>query len=227
MTHSTSTAQDRRRWLEFFLLFVLAPVGLFFIRDHFTRWIVPTLVVTAFLCLAVLLRDPLFERRRLGFGAQPWRALGPILLRFVPGALLLSAAVAVFQPELLFAFPRREPLWWAVIMVAYPLLSVYPQEVLFRTFFFHRYRRILKTQTGAVLWSTFVFGLAHLFFANWMAPTLTAVGGYLFARTYIRTESTGLASVEHALWGDFLFTVGLGVYFWGGSIRAMVDVAGP
>ena len=55
---------------------------------------------------------------------------------------------------------------------------------------------------------------------------MTAVGGYLFARTYARSESTLMVSLEHALWGDFLFTVGLGWYFWGGSIRMMAETAG-
>ena len=120
--------------------------------------------------------------------------------------------------------PRE--IWWMVVMIAYPLLSVYPQEILFRTFFFHRYRPILGSRHGAILWSAFVFGLAHLFFANWIAPTLTALGGYLFARTYTRSGSTLAAVIEHALWGDFLFTIGLGWYFYGGSIRNMAQAAG-
>ena len=218
------------RWAELTLLFVVFPIGLYFVRQEFSRWIVPTLLVTATVCTAVLLRDKGFERKCLGLGPDGWQGLKSQLrsigLSFIPGALILSAAVAVFRPDLLFSFPKREPFWWMVVMIAYPLLSVYPQEILFRTFFFHRYRPILGSRHGAILWSAFVFGLAHLFFANWIAPTLTALGGYLFARTYTRSGSTLAAVIEHALWGDFLFTIGLGWYFYGGSIRNMAQAAG-
>ncbi len=222
-----SSRLSAARWIEMSILFVAFPIGLYFVREEFSRLIVPTLLVTAAGCLIFLLRDPDFDRRRLGLRVSGeldgWRpAVALILHRFIPGAILISLAVAVLRPELLFSFPRREPTWWLVIMVLYPLLSVYPQELLFRTFFFHRYERLFRTQLGCVLWSAFVFGLAHLFFNNWLAPTLTAAGGYLFATTYARTGSTVLVSIEHALWGDFLFTIGLGYYFYGGSIRAMV-----
>ena len=66
--------------------------------------------------------------------------------------------------------------------------------------------------------SGFCFGLAHLFFANWIAPVLTALGGVIFARTYSRSGSTMLVSVEHSLWGNFIFTIGLGWYFYAGAI---------
>lgn len=145
-----------------------------------------------------------------------------VLYRFLPGAAVISLLVAVLRPELLFAFPQREPTWWLVVMLAYPLLSVYPQELIFRTFFFHRYESLFKTRLGCLLLSAAVFGLAHLFFNHWLAPTMTAVGGYLFASTYARSRSTVWVSIEHALWGDFLFTIGLGYYFWGGSIRALI-----
>lgn len=226
MSPRPSPAGTLRRWVEMSIIFIAFPIGLYFIRAIFAPLIVPTLLVTAAGCLLVLLRDPDFDRRHLGLHVssklESWRPiLALILRRFIPGAVAISLIVAALRPDLLFSFPRREPGWWLVIMLAYPLLSVYPQELLFRTFFFHRYGSILKTQLACVLWSAFVFGLAHLFFANWIAPTLTAAGGYLFATTYARSGSTLLVSLEHALWGDFLFTIGLGYYFWGGSIRAM------
>jgi len=62
------------------------------------------------------------------------------------------------------------------------------------------------------------FALAHLFFSNWIAALLSLGGGLLFARTYAHSRSTLLTTVEHGLWGDALFTIGLGWYFYGGSI---------
>lgn len=215
--------RGRRLYLaaELLVIYVGFPVGLVFVREEFARLIVPTLLVTGGGCFFLLWRDPSFDRRRL-WNARDFRDGFLRLLRvFVPAALLVGVAVVVSRPDLLFSFPRREPRWWLVVMVLYPLLSVYPQEIIFRTFFFHRYRPLFGSTTVLVAASALVFGLAHLFFGNWVAPVLTTLGGWLFARTYERSESTLQAVVEHGLWGDFLFTIGLGWYFWGGSIRAM------
>ena len=105
-----------------------------------------------------------------------------------------------------------------MVMVFYPVFSVYPQELIFRAFLFHRYRPLFGSTRNLVIVSAVAFGLAHLFFANLLAPLLSAVGGWIFARTYARSDSTLQATIEHALFGCFLFTVGLGWYFYGGSI---------
>jgi CAAX protease family protein len=46
------------------------------------------------------------------------------------------------------------------------------------------------------------------------AIPLAAVAGLLFASTYERSRSTLLVSIEHALYGDVVFTVGLGSLFY-------------
>jgi membrane protease YdiL (CAAX protease family) len=38
----------------------------------------------------------------------------------------------------------------------------------------------------------------------------TFIGGILFAYTYQKTKSTLLVSIEHAIYGCWLFTVGMG-----------------
>ena len=43
-------------------------------------------------------------------------------------------------------------------------------------------------------------------------------GGFLFALTYSKTKSLLLVSFEHALYGNTLFFLGLGWFFWGGSV---------
>lgn len=208
--------------LEFTTVFVGFPIYLYFVRHSFRNWIIPTLLVTAAVCLMVLLRDPVFDRRRLWNADALGRHLRRSLLTFVPAAALLTLLVGIFAPELLFRLPRERPGLWLLILVLYPVLSVYPQEIIFRTFFFHRYRGLFSKPRTMILASGLVFGLAHLFFGNWLAPVLTTLGGFLFAATYQRSESTLQAFLEHSLWGDFIFTVGLGWYFYGGSIALMV-----
>jgi membrane protease YdiL (CAAX protease family) len=98
---------------------------------------------------------------------------------------------------------------------------VLPQEIIFRLFFFERYRGIFKTRELMIIASGLAFGLAHIIFENWVAALLCAVGGILFAMTYTRHRSLALVSLEHALYGDFVFTVGLGYYFYHGSVAAI------
>jgi CAAX protease family protein len=43
---------------------------------------------------------------------------------------------------------------------------------------------------------------------------LAALAGLLWAHTYERSRSTVLVSLEHALTGNFVFSVGLGALFY-------------
>ena len=131
------------------------------------------------------------------------------------GAIVVGLLFAVIERDLILALPRRQPRLWLLVMCFYPLVSVYPQEIIFRAFVFHRYERLFGDGLRLVVVSAVAFGAAHLFFGNWVAPVLTTLGGYLFARTYARSGSVVLASIEHALWGDLVFTLGIGVYFYG------------
>ncbi len=211
-------ASRRARALEFVLVFLALPTSLIFLRREFAPWLIPFLVVTSIGCFVVLRRDPTFDRRRLWNAADWRRGLRPILTVFVPGAAALALVTATFLPRSFLSFPRSSPLRWAIVLALYPVLSVYPQELIFRTFLFHRYRAVFRTPAARVAASALAFGLAHAFLANWIAPTLSLVGGWLFARTYARSDSTLQSCLDHALWGDFLFTVGLGWYFYTGSI---------
>ena len=66
--------------------------------------------------------------------------------------------------------------------------------------------------------SALIFCFAHVFFINWVAPLLSLFGGLMFATTYSKTNSLLLVSIEHALYGNTLFFIGLGWFFWGGSV---------
>ncbi|XVV01145.1 lysostaphin resistance A-like protein [Actinosynnema sp. CA-248983] len=145
-----------------------------------------------------------------------WR---PMLTLWTLTAAGCAAAVAVLTPGALLVLPREQPLLWAAIVVLYPLFSVYPQELLFRAFLFHRYQPVFGA-TGTVAASALAFGFVHIAFGNWIAVVLSAAGGWIFAARYRETRSLLVASVEHALYGLLMFTVGLGQYFYHGTVTA-------
>jgi membrane protease YdiL (CAAX protease family) len=208
------------RLVEFALLYFGIPTGVVVAFGEGARFpLIPFLLVVTLGCLAALLADRSFDRRQLWNARRAARHLRRILLIFAAGAALIALGTALFEPGRLFSLVRANPALWAAIMVLYPLLSVYPQELIFRTFFFHRYGALFPAPAFAVAANAAAFGYMHVVMQNALAVALSFVGGLLFAYTYHHTRSTVASSIEHALYGCFIFTIGLGWYFYGGAVR--------
>ena len=122
-------------------------------------------------------------------------------------------------PEKLFIVQKSNPGFIWKIMIFYPFFSALPQEFIFCKFFFARYKSFFGEKTLMVAMSSLAFFLAHILFINWVAPVLGLVGGIIFAGTYKKTKSLLMVSIEHSLYGDTLFFIGLGWFFWGGSVN--------
>jgi hypothetical protein len=65
------------------------------------------------------------------------------------------------------------------------------------------------------------FAFMHVIFRNWVAVPLTFAGGLLFAVRDAETGSLATSSFEHALYRCWLFTVGLGRFFYHGTIATV------
>ncbi|HEY1907983.1 MAG TPA: CPBP family intramembrane glutamic endopeptidase [Myxococcaceae bacterium] len=202
------------RWIELGTVFGLLPVML---AMYARALALPVLFVAAWVCLALLWRDPTFQRDELWRREQLWTWLrGPLALALLV-CTLLAVGVFLLEPAHLFDLPRDSPWRWLAVMLLYPVLSVVPQELVFRTFFFHRYGRLFGGRWVAMAASAVTFSWAHIVLANGLAIGLTLLGGWLFARTYLRTRSLVATAVEHAAYGCLLFTVGLGRWFVTGA----------
>lgn len=127
------------------------------------------------------------------------------------GIAVLTTVFMVFvDKQNLFKVVLNKPLLWIAIIFIYSLFSVYPQELIYRTFFFRRYQFLLKSDALFLFINAILFSLAHILFRNALVMFITFCGGLLFAYTYKKTESTVLVSIEHAIYGSWLFTVGMG-----------------
>jgi membrane protease YdiL (CAAX protease family) len=202
---------------EFLLLFVAMPLAY-----RLTPWQVPALPVlwiVALYCYWQLRRDGSFDRSRL-WNAHPLAAhFVSIITLFVAGALLLFLALRLSAPDLLFSLLRTKPRVWATLMAFYPILSVYPQGIIYRSFLMHRYASVFSSGWALVLTSAVAFSFMHIVYRNPIAVTLTFIGGLIFAWRYRATSSLLTSSVEHALYGCWLFTVGLGDFFYHGRAQ--------
>jgi uncharacterized protein len=202
--------------IEFLLLFFAGPTLFAYGRHRFPA--IPALWVVTAYCLFILLHDPKFDRRRL-WDAVRLHQQAPVMLGLF--AVVAAAGVALvlrYAPETFLSLPRTNPTLWGVLMVLYPLLSVYPQGIIYRAFVFDRYSRLFGGGWGMVVVSAIAFAYVHIVFRNPLAVVLTFLGGMLFAFRYWQTGSVFVSSFEHALYGCAIFTIGLGRWFFHGAV---------
>ncbi|MDG2187761.1 MAG: CPBP family intramembrane metalloprotease [Hyphomicrobiales bacterium] len=154
----------------------------------------------------------------LNFSSFTTNNLIIIFVRWFFLSLLIFIITFYFYNDKLFIIQKENPYLLFIIFFIYPFLSALPQEFIFTTFLFSRYKNLIN-QKYIIYMSAFLFMFAHVLFINFIAPFLSIFGGIIFARTYMKTKSLALVTLEHALYGNTLFFMGLGYYFWGGSVN--------
>lgn len=222
LPRASAVARPRRRrslrlLLEVVVLYIVVPIAML---HALAEWrlplflVLPPLLVTF---VAFLLLDPTFSVKREISRAISWRALIGIAGTLVLLGGAVTYYVATDMPQKFLSLATDRPDVYARVMLLYPLLSVLPQEIAYRTFFFHRYGPLFRRQRPAmIVVNGLLFGFAHLLFGNWLAVTGTVLTGMLFAYRYDTTRSLWAVWLEHTLWGWLVFTVGLGSYFFTG-----------
>jgi membrane protease YdiL (CAAX protease family) len=198
--------------LEFCFLFIGVPLLIRF--RILPNLPIAYLLIAALAAFLVLRYGTSFGSTRCTSAANLRLDLFPLLLRDAVLLTLLGLAVRFRAPHLLFSFVKRAPRLWALVMLFYPLLSVYPQELLYRAFFFHRYEGLFGSGWTMLFASALAFGFVHIIFGNALALALSFIGGLLFAYTYLHSGSLLLTCLDHAIFGNFLFTIGLGQFFY-------------
>lgn len=200
---------DKKLYLltELFLLFVALPTSLLLPYD-FSVKAGSILIAFCYLVYVLLKKTTISFKVKKGIR---WRSFWKqTLVKFAVIAVITAVYVYIVDAPKLFCVPKNNPTLWVLILFVYTFLSVWPQEVIYRTFFFERYANFFADKRLLIFVNAVVFCLAHLFFKNVLVTVLTFIGGLLFAYTYYKTKSTTLVSIEHALYGNWLFTVGMG-----------------
>jgi membrane protease YdiL (CAAX protease family) len=192
---------------ELFLIFICVPISF---AIEFPVWIKMALGIIGFAYVIFVLIKIEGNKFKISKGLNWKQFWKRTLLQLIGIAIITLIYVLIFDSKNLFVMPINKPLVWVIILFVYSFLSVYPQELIYRTFFFQRYKDLFKNEALFILVNAALFSLAHLFFKNTLVMILTFVGGVLFALTFKKTKSTLLVSIEHAIYGCWLFTVGMG-----------------
>ena len=201
---------------ECVFIFGIFPAALSALKPHNLMYVVLWVLTAG--ALVWLYRQPGYSMKadwnKAGLTRLAWRR---ILMRFLPLALALFLFTALVVPAHLFSLPRYNPMMWWTVMMLYPLLSAIPQEVLLRSYFFRRYALLFPQGRAMIVASALAFGWMHVLLQNWVAVSFSFVGGLMISDTYRRTNSLAAACAEHALYGCYIFTLGLGVFFYHGA----------
>ena len=133
-----------------------------------------------------------------------------IAIRFVVIIIATLLFMWIFQKDKLFFVVLKNPMLWIGIVCFYSIFSVYPQEVIYRTFFIHRYQKLFKSHSWLIFVNALLFSFAHIIFNNAFVLLVTFIGGIFFTLTYLKTKNLTITSIEHAIYGSWLFTIGMG-----------------
>ncbi|MFA3918979.1 CPBP family intramembrane glutamic endopeptidase [Ruegeria hyattellae] len=210
-----NTPSDRRLKLEFALFYLAAPVSIAVLLPPTMMF--PALFAFTGLGLGLLNFTPDFRWAELRHGWREWTwrevaFFAVVTLGFCTGLIY------ALRPEAAFFLLRQRPELLAMIWLGYPLVSALPQELLFRPLFFRRYGTILPEGARADILNAAIFAFAHLMYWSWLVALMTFAGGLLFSWAYRQRGSFVYAVLLHAVAGNILFAVGLGVYFYSGNV---------
>lgn len=210
-----SRAARLRLGVEFAVIFVAAPLVMALALPP-TRLFPALFAVTGGgLVLLHLTSGFLWRDLTRGWGAVRWGAVAGMA-----GVTLVTCLAVLMhkEPQALFMPGRADPGLLVMVLLLYPLLSALPQEILFRALYFRRYGGLLPRGREGIVLNAALFALAHLMYWNVVVALMTFFGGLAFAWAYEERRSFATAVVMHAVAGQIVFAVGMGVYFYSGNV---------
>ena len=193
--------------LEFFFIFFILPSAIFFLDSSIIVFLTLYLVFT--LSIVILYFDKSFSFTSLRKKVD-WKFIIIFSLIFFS---LSFFYVILLDKDLLFIFPKSNFELWLLVILIYPFLSVIPQEIVYRVFFFQRYFPNERSFYFLTLLNMIVFSYGHIVFNNVHAILITAIVSPIFTYAYLK-KSFFTCIILHALGGQIIFTLGLGKYFF-------------
>jgi hypothetical protein len=196
---------NRKLITEFICLFIGLPI---FLSLPIPGWIKISTVLIALVYIILIAHNNgwlSFSAFKPNGHRSKW-----LWLRLTSFGIISLVLFAIYRPSDLFKpLINNFPLWLFILFI-YTILSVLPQEWIYRYFYMRRYNiPLLQGPTGIII-NGLVFSLAHLFLMNGIVLFITFIGGCLFFWSYQRSNSLRAVCLEHAFYGLWLFSIGAG-----------------
>ncbi len=199
-----------RRWLEIVFIYVGVPFSYYLDLIPVDKFIFLSIIFLIY--LYIILKDRTLKRNQFRLNAsKAWRV---IFFRTTIIISFLLSYVWITFPEQFFKLPSQAPRMWVLLMVLYPLWSVIPQEFVFRVYFYHRFSGLIRNRNLFVLINALLFSFSHIIFRNYIALLFTFIASIMFSLTYLRYRSFSIVALEHSLYGNLIFTIGPGEFFY-------------
>ena len=198
--------------IEFLVIYFLIPLMVIFINFFFSEqkiFVFLPLFLVFFLSLYLLKKTPSFSFDFLKKETE-WKFVFLVSLIFVVSGLVYTI---ILDSNLLFNLPKNYFFIWLAVILFYPILSVIPQEIIFRVLFFERYSCLFKNQFLYLVLNSIIFAYIHLVFQNFHAFFITLITSPIFAYAYLN-KSFKTCFITHTVGGQLVFTYGLGEYFY-------------
>lgn len=193
--------------IEFLIIFILLPISFAIKFDGRVKMVIG---IGGFLYIIYVLLKVEKKKIKVAPNLNWILFFRQTFVKLIGIIVITTLYVWITDKEALFNVLLTKPRFWLFILFFYSVFSVYPQELIYRTFYFQRYSNLFKNKNLFLFVNAIVFSLGHIFFKNPLVMLLTFLGGLLFAITYNKTQSTLLVTIEHAIYGCWLFTVGMG-----------------
>ncbi len=194
--------------IEFFIIFILLPSLLFFLKST---------IITFFFLYLVFTYSILILRAGQDFSFSILKKRISTKFIIINSLIFIISAFSytiLLDESLLFKLPSEHFKLWLIVMIVYPFFSVIPQELIYRVFFFYRYKSLFKNnEIFLVAINTLVFSLGHIVFDNIHAVLITAIVSPIFSYAYLK-KSFLTCFIIHSIGGQILFTFGLGEFFY-------------
>ena len=86
-----------------------------------------------------------------------------IIIRWIILSIFLYLFTSELFSEKLFIIQKENPTVMYAVLFLYPVFSAFPQEFIFCTFFFKRYKSLFKKEYTLIFMSALIFCFAHVF----------------------------------------------------------------
>ena len=138
----------RYKLTELFVIFLIIPISFTFNYAPLLKLIIGILglIYIVYVLLKVERIKPSIQKN-INWKVY-WKST---LIKFLIIAIVTSTFVWITDTKSLFIVVLNKPKLWFVILLFYSFFSVYPQELIYRTFFFLRYKNIFKSEILFIL----------------------------------------------------------------------------